>query len=79
MAVSVSQPAVSQHLRVLREARLVQLHKQAQHHIYSLNPAGLAELRFYFESFWEGALDAFQKAAEDTADQNIAKEETQNE
>jgi len=79
MAVPVSQPAVSQHLRVLREANLVQVHKQAQQHIYSLNPAGLSELRLYFESFWESALDAFHKAAEDSTSQNIAKQEIQHE
>ena len=41
-SVPVSQPAVSQHLRVLKEARLVQVHKQAQQRIYSVNPEGLA-------------------------------------
>src|SRR3990172_5239160 len=41
-SVPVSQPAVSQHLRVLKEARLVQVHKQAQQRIYSVNPERLA-------------------------------------
>ena len=70
-AVPVSQPAVSQHLRVLREARLVQVRKQGQQRIYSIDPQGLAELRDYIESFWDTILDAFQEAAEKSA-----KEET---
>ena len=70
-AVPVSQPAVSQHLRVLREARLVQVRKQGQQRIYSIDPQGLAELRDYIESFWDTILDAFQEAAGKSA-----KEET---
>lgn len=64
-SVPVSQPAVSQHLKVLKEARLVQVHKQAQRRIYSLDPQGLSELRVYVESFWDAVLSAFQQAAED--------------
>lgn len=70
-AVPVSQPAVSQHLRVLREAKLVQVHKQGQHRIYSIDPRGLAELRDYIESFWDAVLGAFREASEKSA-----KEET---
>ena len=70
-AVPVSQPAVSQHLSVLRETRLVQVRKQGQQRIYSIDPQGLAELRDYIESFWDTILDAFQEAAEKSA-----KEET---
>ena len=69
--VPVSQPAVSQHLRVLRQAHLVQVRKQGQQRIYSIDPQGLAELRDYIESFWDTILDAFQEAAEKSA-----KEET---
>jgi DNA-binding transcriptional ArsR family regulator len=61
--VTVSQSAVSQHLRVLRAARLVQVRHQGQQRIYSLDPAGLAELRSYLESFWEHVLGAYQDAA----------------
>lgn len=63
-SVPVSQPAVSQHLKVLKAARLVQVHRQAQQRIYSLDPQGLIELRNYVESFWDGALSAFRQAAE---------------
>jgi DNA-binding transcriptional ArsR family regulator len=61
--VPVSQPAVSQHLRVLKEAHLVKVEKQGQQRIYSLNPTGLAELRHYVEAFWEDALRAFEVEA----------------
>ena len=69
--VPVSQPAVSQHLRVLRQAHLVQVRKQGQQRIYSIDPQGMAELRDYIERFWDTILDAFQEAAEKSA-----KEET---
>ncbi|MGB7872757.1 MAG: metalloregulator ArsR/SmtB family transcription factor [Anaerolineales bacterium] len=57
--VTVSQPAVSQHLKVLREAQLVSVVKQGQQRIYQLNPSGLEELRLYVEGFWDNALQAF--------------------
>jgi DNA-binding transcriptional ArsR family regulator len=60
----VSQPAVSQHLQVLKEANLVRVEKRGQQRIYSLNHDGLSELRSYVESFWDAALDAFQQAAD---------------
>src|SRR5215207_304814 len=65
--VSISQPAVSQHLRVLREARLVRVEKRGQQRIYHLNPVGLAELRQYVESFWDDVLRAFGEVAEQMA------------
>lgn len=57
--VPVSQPAVSQHLRVLREAQLVRVEKHGQQRIYRLNPTGLAELRRYVDGVWEDVLSAF--------------------
>jgi len=62
--VPISQPAVSQHLRVLREARLVRVEKRGQQRIYHLNPLGLAELRQYVESLWDDVLRAFGEEAE---------------
>ncbi|MEJ2599755.1 MAG: metalloregulator ArsR/SmtB family transcription factor [Anaerolineales bacterium] len=58
--VPVSQPAVSQHLRVLKEAHLVKVEKKGQQRIYSLNPSGLAELRHYVDALWDDALHAFE-------------------
>jgi DNA-binding transcriptional ArsR family regulator len=63
-SVSVSQPAVSQHLRVLKQAGLVQVHKQGQQRIYSVNPQGLSDLRAYVEGLWEDVMGAFQRAAD---------------
>jgi DNA-binding transcriptional ArsR family regulator len=62
--VPISQPAVSQHLRVLREARLVKVEKRGQQRIYHLNPVGLAELRQYVESLWDDVLRTFGEEAE---------------
>lgn len=64
----VSQPAVSQHLRVLREARLVTLRRDGARRIYSLDPTGLDELRVYVESFWSGVLDAYVAHTEEPQD-----------
>lgn len=72
--VGVSQPAVSQHLRVLRQARLVQVRQLRQQHIYAIDPLGFRELRAYIDSFWEPVLAAFQENAD-----NIAKQERNNE
>jgi DNA-binding transcriptional ArsR family regulator len=62
--VPISQPAVSQHLKVLREAQLVKVEKRGQQRIYHLNPVGLAVLRRYTESLWEDVLHAFGEEAE---------------
>ena len=60
----VSRPAVSQHLRVLKEACLVSERKEGTKRIYRLDPSGLAEVRAYFDGFWAQALAAFKEAAE---------------
>jgi DNA-binding transcriptional ArsR family regulator len=60
----VSRPAVSQHLRVLREAGLVTERREGTRRIYRVEPTGLAELRAYLDSFWEQALAGFRAAAE---------------
>lgn len=59
----VSRPAVSQHLRVLREARLVSERKQGSRNLYSVDPRGIADLRSYLEGFWGDVLDSFKKEA----------------
>jgi DNA-binding transcriptional ArsR family regulator len=60
----VSRPAVSQHLKVLKDARLVLDRQDGNRRIYSLDPAGVGELRAYFERFWTHALGAFKQVAE---------------
>jgi DNA-binding transcriptional ArsR family regulator len=60
----VSRPAVSQHLRVLKEAGLVTERKEGTRRLYQVDPAGLEALRAYFEEFWTDALAAFKAAAD---------------
>jgi len=60
----VSRPAVSQHLRVLKEAGLVTERRDGTRRLYRIEPAGLEELREYFERFWDEALEAFKEAVE---------------
>lgn len=59
----VSRPAVSQHLRVLKEAGLVRDSADGTRRIYSIDPAGLAAARDYFEQFWTTSLASFRDAA----------------
>jgi DNA-binding transcriptional ArsR family regulator len=61
--VPVSRPAVSQHLRVLKDAGLVVDRKDGARRIYSVNPNGLAGIRAYFDSFWDEALGRFAAEA----------------
>ncbi len=60
----VSRPAVSQHLRVLKEAGLVVDRRDGARRLYQLNPDGLGSLRAYLDRFWDQALAAFAAAAE---------------
>ena len=60
----ISRPAVSQHLRVLKEAGLVTDRKDGTRRIYGIDPEGLKDLRAYLDSFWEQALAAFKSVAE---------------
>jgi DNA-binding transcriptional ArsR family regulator len=62
----VSRPAVSQHLRVLKDAGLVRARRDGNRRIYELDADGVRALRTYFERFWTRALDAFKAAAERT-------------
>ena len=62
--VPISQPAVSQHLSVLKAAGLVKVKKEGARRIYSLAPDGLIELRRYVDRLWDDVLAAFQHAAE---------------
>jgi DNA-binding transcriptional ArsR family regulator len=58
----VSRPAVSQHLRILVDARLVRYRQQGTRHVYRPDPAGLEPLRAYVESLWDEVLEAFARA-----------------
>lgn len=60
-AAGIRQPTASEHLRVLREARLVNHRRDGTRRLYTLDPRGVEALRRYVESFWDGALAAFAK------------------
>jgi DNA-binding transcriptional ArsR family regulator len=62
--LDVSRPAVSQHLKVLREAGLVHEQRAGTRRIYSVEIDGLRELRQYLDQFWGDVLDAFKAEAE---------------
>jgi DNA-binding transcriptional ArsR family regulator len=60
----VSRPAVSQHLRVLKDAGLVFATPQGTRQLYQVDPGGIEEVRRYFDRFWSRALAAFKETAE---------------
>jgi DNA-binding transcriptional ArsR family regulator len=60
----ISRPAVSQHLKVLKEARLVVDRPAGTRRIYQVDPDGLAEMRGYLDHYWDQALAGFKKAVE---------------
>src|SRR5437764_14797911 len=60
----VSRPAVSQHLKVLKEAQLVRDHAEGTRRIYAIDPAGLGRIRAWLDRFWDQSLAAFAEAAE---------------
>jgi DNA-binding transcriptional ArsR family regulator len=63
-SLQVSQPSVSKHLRVLRDAGVVQARKDAQRRVYELRPESLAEVLAWIEPYrkrWAGRLDALER------------------
>lgn len=71
----VSRPAVSQHLRVLEAADLVEVEPHGNRRIYSIRTAGLDQVRQYLDGFWSDALEAYQ--AEITRRNDKSTEEDQ--
>jgi DNA-binding transcriptional ArsR family regulator len=65
----VSRPAVSQHLKVLKDAGLVVDQPAGNRRIYRINPDGLAELRADLDRFWHSALTAYKAAVEQQAEE----------
>lgn len=66
-AFSISAPAISQHLKVLRESGLVRVRVDGQRRVYSLDPAGLTELERWFDRMrrhWSRSLDALERELE---------------
>lgn len=62
--MDVTRPAVSQHLRVLKAARLVSDRADGTRRLYAVDPEGLKALRSWLDGFWGDALAAFKEAAE---------------
>jgi DNA-binding transcriptional ArsR family regulator len=60
----VSRPAVSQHLKVLNEARLISVRREGTRNICQVDPEGIIAMRFYLDQFWDTALSAFKAIAE---------------
>lgn len=70
-AVGLSQPAVSQHLKVLREAGLVTQRPDGNRRLYRVELDGLTPLRAYLDRFWDDALHAFAAYANDPANDQV--------
>ncbi len=66
--MDVSRPAVSQHLRVLKAARLVTDRAEGTRRLYAVDKRGVDALRSWLDGFWEEALVAFKEAAEREAE-----------
>ncbi len=62
----VSRPAVSQHLKVLKEAKLISLKTEGNKNIYELNREGILAMRNYLDKLWDEALLNFKTIAEQT-------------
>ena len=63
-AMPVSQSAVSQHLKVLKESRLVRVEPKGASNIYHIDPAGLGMMRAWLDRFWSNTLAAYKLAVE---------------
>jgi DNA-binding transcriptional ArsR family regulator len=64
----VSRPAVSQHLKALKEAGLVNDEPDGARRVYHIDPQGLGELRRWLDQFWDSALEAFKQEVEKPAE-----------
>lgn len=65
---AVSRPAVSQHLKVLKQAGLVADEAEGTRRVYRVDPRGVEAMRAYLDRFWDRALAAFKAAAEEEND-----------
>jgi DNA-binding transcriptional ArsR family regulator len=62
--LAVSRPAVSKHLRLMRDAGVVRMREVGTRNVYELDLRALDELRRYLDRFWDASLDSFKRAAE---------------
>ena len=63
-AFPISRPAISQHLRILKQAKLVADRPDGNRRLYQLDPAGFDSLRDFFDEFWGQAMAAFKRRIE---------------
>lgn len=75
----VTRPAVSQHLKVLKQAGLVTDHADGTRRIYRINPKGVQAIHLYLDQMWSQALAGFQLAAQHIADTEQRTAESQEE
>jgi DNA-binding transcriptional ArsR family regulator len=69
----VTRPAVSQHLKVLKEAGLVTDRAEGTRRVYRIDPHGLGQVRAWLDQFWTVALEAFQAEAEAPDEEDVAR------
>ena len=74
----ISRPAVSRHLRLLREAGLVSQESQGNRNLYKLDELGVKALQAYLEKVWGNLIARFKLAAENTEDTGATRERTDN-
>jgi DNA-binding transcriptional ArsR family regulator len=67
--MTISRPAVSQHLKVLKESGLVSETRQGTRHFFAIAPEGIGELRAYLDGLWSDALAAFARHVEKEREQ----------
>ncbi len=68
--MTVSRPAVSQHLKVLKEAKLIRITSKGTRNFYELDREGILAMRNYLDAFWDEALHNFKQLAEQVEKQN---------
>lgn len=68
--MTVSQSAISQHLKVLRESRLVRAEAKGASNIYHIDPHGLGQMRSWLDRFWSKTLAAYKAAVERTPEES---------
>ena len=62
----MTRPAVSQHLKILKDARLVTDRAEGTRRVYQVDPAGLGEIRRWLDQFWDASLESFRSEVEKT-------------
>jgi DNA-binding transcriptional ArsR family regulator len=72
--VPVSQSAVSQHLKVLKETQLVRAEPKGASNIYHIDPAGLGQMRAWLDRFWSKTLEAYKQAVEQPPQESTVKQ-----